>query len=43
MTKKYKKNALYLVAEAKLLSLGKHCFLPFFVSVIKNKNIIQSM
>ena len=34
MYKSYKKNALYLATEAKL---GKHCFLPFFASVIKNK------
>ena len=40
MYKKYMKNAMYLAAEAKLLSLGKHCFLPFFASVIKNKNMI---
>ena len=33
----YMKNALYLATEAKLLSLGKHCFLPLFAKVIKNK------
>ena len=37
MYKSYMKNALYLAAKAKLLSLGKHCFLPLFVNVIKNK------
>ena len=35
MYKSYIKNALYLAAKAKLL--GKHCFLPLFANVIKNK------
>ena len=39
MYKGYMKNALYLAAEEKLLSLGKHCFLPLFSNVIKNKII----
>ena len=30
------KIAMYLVAEA-ILSLGKHCFLPLFANVSKNK------
>ena len=32
----YMKNALYLVVEAKLQSLGKHCFLPSFANGITN-------
>ena len=37
------KNALYLAASVKLpfalaiLPLGKHCFLPLYANVIKNK------
>ena len=30
------KNNLYLVAEAKLRSLDKHYFLPYFANGIKN-------
>ena len=30
------KKILYLVASA-IQSLGKHCFLPLFANVIKNK------
>ena len=37
MYKSHMKNVLYLAAEAKLLSLGKHCFVPSFANVIKNK------
>ena len=43
MYKSYMKNAMYLTVEVKLhftsaiLSLGKHCLLPIFVNVIKNK------
>ena len=36
MYKSYMKNALYLAAEAKQ-TLGKHCFLPLFANVSKNK------
>ena len=36
MYKSYMTNALYLTALA-ILSLGKHCFLPLFANVIKNK------
>ena len=39
MYKSYMKNALYLAASFVLaiLSLGKHCFLPLFANVSKNK------
>ena len=36
MYKSYMKNALFRFASV-ILSLDKHCFLPFFASVIKNK------
>ena len=36
-----RKNALNLVTSA-ILSLGRHCFLPLFVNVIKN-NITSSV
>ena len=36
MYKNYMKNAMYLAASA-ILSLGKHCFLPLFANVSKNK------
>ena len=36
MYKSYMKNALYIAASV-ILSLGKHCFLPLFANVNKNK------
>ena len=36
MCKSYMKNALYLAAS-ETRTLDKHCFLPLFSNVIKNK------
>ena len=41
MYKSHMKNVMYLAAEAKLQSLGKHCFLSSFANEIKN-NITSS-